>query len=248
MDSYGTAQLPGDWGHQCDATAVWTAPGGTRAYVLLDGVGDTAAVRAWTRTAARRLARTAALRANAETGLRAERARYAAEPGRHAMDGPQLPCAAAVVVVHTSHTPGTGGPGGTLSFAWSGDARAYLLLDGHLRVITEDHNERRAYDGHGDRNVLTACLGAGWDDQETEERYGHAAVETVRGPSRSGRLLLTSDGAYEPYGDADRDLADHLTGPPRASARRLVEDAVRRARALPDPYADNATALIAHLT
>ncbi|MEW1552145.1 PP2C family protein-serine/threonine phosphatase [Streptomyces tsukubensis] len=245
MDAYGTAQLPGDRYHQCDATAVWTAPGRARAYVLLDGVGDTPAVRAWTRTAARRLARTAALHANAGAGLRAERARYAAEPGRHPRDEPQLPCAAAVVVVHTPATPGVGA---VLSFAWSGDARAYLLLDGHLRLITEDHNQRRAYDGHGDRNALTACLGAGWDDQETEERYGHPAVETVRGPARPGRLLLTSDGAYEPYGHDDRDLADHLTGAPRASARRLVDDAVRRARALPDPYADNATALIAHLT
>ncbi|MER7048345.1 hypothetical protein [Streptomyces jumonjinensis] len=66
-------------------------------------------------------------------------------------------------------------------------------------------------------------------------------------PGPPGRLLLTSDGAYEPYGDADRDLADYLTGAPRTSARRLVEDAVRRARAVPDPYADNATALIAHI-
>ncbi|MFF8960770.1 PP2C family protein-serine/threonine phosphatase [Streptomyces sp. NPDC014894] len=248
MDSYGTAQLPGDRANQCDATAVWTAPGGTRAYVLLDGVGDTPTVRAWTRTAARRLARTAALHADAETALRAERDRYAAEPGRHPDDGSRLPCAAAVVVVHTPHTPGTPGMGGVLSFAWSGDARAYLLLDGHLRLITEDHNERRAYEGHGDRNVLTACLGAGRDDKETEERYGHPAVETVRGPARPGRLLLTSDGAYEPHEDGDHDLAGYLTGAPRTSARRLVDDAVRRARTLPDPYADNATALIAHLT
>ncbi|MFI1015764.1 hypothetical protein [Streptomyces sp. NPDC020965] len=193
MDSYGTAQLPGDRDHQCDATAVWTAPSRARAYVLLDGVGDTPTVRAWTRTAARRLARTAALHANPEAGLRTERARYAAEPGRHCDHGPQLPCAAAVVV----HTPAAGGTGGMLTFAWSGDARAYLLFDGHLRLITEDHNQRRAYNGYGDRNVLTACLGDGWDDQETEERFGHPAVESVHGPARPGRLLLTSDGAYE---------------------------------------------------
>ncbi|MFF3558305.1 PP2C family protein-serine/threonine phosphatase [Streptomyces tsukubensis] len=245
MNSYGTAQLLGDRDHQCDATAVWTAPGGARAYVLLDGVGDTPAVRSWTRIAARRLARTAALHANAETGLRVERARYAAEPGRYFDQEPQLPCAAAVVVVHAPCTPGDPGTGGTLSFAWSGDARAYLLLDDHLRLITEDHNERRAYDG--DRNALTACLGAGWDDEETEERYGHPAVETVRGPVRPGRLLLTSDGAYEPHDDAGRALAPYLTGAPRASARRLVYDAVRRARAVPQPFADNATALIAHI-
>ncbi|MYY08668.1 hypothetical protein GT204_07065 [Streptomyces sp. SID4919] len=54
--------------------------------------------------AGRRLDRTAALHANAETALRAERARYAAEPGRHSTDGPRLLCAAAVVV-HTPHPP-----------------------------------------------------------------------------------------------------------------------------------------------
>ncbi|MFD7234946.1 hypothetical protein ACFWAT_06510 [Streptomyces syringium] len=55
-------------------------------------------------------------------------------------------------------------------------------------------------------------------------------------------------GAYEPHEDADQGMADYfLTGEPRKAARRLVEDAVRRARALPDPYADNATALVARV-
>ncbi|MCX4661567.1 hypothetical protein [Streptomyces uncialis] len=119
----------------------------------------------------------------------------------------------------------------------------YLLLDGHLRLIPEDRNQRRAYDGHGDRNALTACLGAGSDGKQTEE--------TLRPPrrgdspwtgARPGRLLLTSDDAYEPYGDDDHVLTDYLTGVPRASARRLVENAVCQARAGPGPYADNATA------
>ncbi|MGQ4732664.1 hypothetical protein ACUN3E_34035 [Streptomyces sp. Ju416(a)] len=145
MDTHGTAQLVGDRNHQCDATAVWTSPADARAYVLLDGVGDTPAVRAWTRDAARRLARTAGLHADAEAGLRAEYDRYAAEPARSGDHS--LPTAAAVVVVHT--------PDGLLSIAWSGDARSYLLLDGNLRLITEDHNARRVYEG-GDRNLITA--------------------------------------------------------------------------------------------
>ncbi|MET9660005.1 hypothetical protein [Streptomyces sp. NPDC006510] len=121
-------------------------PDGTRAYALLDGVGDNQTVRAWTRTAARRLARAAAGHADAEAGLRAEYDRYAADPARH-LDH-DLPTAAAVAAVHV--------PGGLFSVAWSGDARAYFLLDGHLRLLTEDHNKRRAYDG--DRNLITACL------------------------------------------------------------------------------------------
>lgn len=235
MDEYGIAQLDGDRDNQCDASVVWTSPGGTRAYVLLDGVGDTPAVRAWTQTAARRLARAAVLHADAEVGLRAEYDRYAAEPARTADH--DLPTAAAVVAVHV--------PGGLLSVAWSGDARAYLLLDGNLRLLTEDHNARRVCGT--DRNLITACLGGERNDRQNEEDWGHPAVEVVRGPTRPGQLLLASDGAYEPLEDADDDLADYLTGEPRKDAQRLVEDAVRRARALPDPYADNATALVARV-
>ncbi|MFD0396192.1 hypothetical protein ACFQ3Z_45235 [Streptomyces nogalater] len=84
VTSYATAQRPGDRAFQCDATAVYTTPDGTRAYVLLDGVGDTPAVRSWTRTAARRLARAAAEHADAEAGLRAEYDHYVADPARTA--------------------------------------------------------------------------------------------------------------------------------------------------------------------
>ncbi|MDT9686078.1 hypothetical protein RND61_29005 [Streptomyces sp. TRM76323] len=174
-------------------------------------------------------------------GLWAEYDRYAADPARRDPDH-DLPCAAAVVAVHV--------PGSLFSVAWSGDARAYLLLDGlgPLRLLSEDHNARRAYDGHGNRNLITACLGGIRDDEETERWWGHPAIEHLRTPARPGWLLLASDGAYEPHEDADRDLADYLNGDPRTAAERLVDDAVHRARAQRDPYADNATALIARPT
>ncbi|MFC7934463.1 hypothetical protein [Streptomyces cinereoruber] len=50
---HAAAQRPGDRMFQCDATAVCTTPDATRACALLDGVGNTPAVRSWTRTAAR---------------------------------------------------------------------------------------------------------------------------------------------------------------------------------------------------
>ncbi|WP_437104779.1 hypothetical protein [Streptomyces sp. enrichment culture] len=68
------------------------------------------------------------------------------------------------------------------------------------------------------------------------------------GPARPGRLLLASDGAYEPHEDAGHDLAGYLTGGPHVAAERLADDAVRRAHELIDPYADNATALVARIT
>ncbi|MEV6653968.1 hypothetical protein [Streptomyces sp. NPDC051219] len=110
-----TAQLTGLRDTQCDATAVRTAPTGARAYVLLDGIGSSEAVRQWTRTAARRLARAAAHRGDAEAGLRAVFDAYAAERA-HGSGGPK---AAAVVAVTV--------PGRPLTLAWCGDSRAYLI-------------------------------------------------------------------------------------------------------------------------
>ncbi|MEV1040420.1 hypothetical protein AB0J01_27775 [Streptomyces sp. NPDC050204] len=252
--SYRTAQSAGDRRYQCDATAVWTADSGAQSYVLLDGIGDTPDVQEWVEEAAASLACAAALRRDAEAGLRAERERYAAEPERHSSrDSEMLPGAAAVVAVHD--------PSGTLSIAWSGDARAYLLLlddelrplDKCLRLLTDDHNERRAYDGRGNRHTITSYLGGILDDEETKQQWGHAAVEVVRGPARPAWLLLLSDGAYEPHEDAYHDMTAYLTDTPApyTAAPRLVQDAVTRARVprarVPRPHADNATALIALL-
>lgn len=236
MRPYAAAQLIGDRSVQCDATAVSTAPSGARAYVLLDGIGSSDEVRAWTRDAARKLARTAARRGDAETGLRAVYDRYAADPDRQ---GPwaQMPEACAVVVVTA--------PGQPLTVAWCGDARAYVLVRGTVQRLTNDHNLRRVFQGN--RNRITSCLGNAETDDEIKARYGHPAIESVTWPAENCRLLLASDGAYEPHEDAGHDLSGHLSGDPGPAARGFVKAAVTRARNVPDPYADNATVLIADL-
>lgn len=238
MRTYATAQLIGDRSHQCDATAVSTAPSGARAYVLLDGIGSTDEVRDWTRSAARRLARSAAYHADAETGLRAQYERYAADPDRH---GPwaRMPDACAVVAVATPRW---------LTVAWCGDVRAYLLVRGTVQRLTQDHNLRRVYPpndihGGGNRNIVTSCLGNAETDQEVKDRYGHPAIESVTRLSENSRLLLASDGAYEPLEDSLRNLADYLTGDPSYAARDFVTAAVEHATL----HADNATVLIADL-
>src|ERR1043165_2983321 len=135
MRTYATAQLIGDRSHQCDATAVTAAPNGARSFVLLDGIGSSDEIRAWTRQTARRLARTTARCADAEVGLRTVHAAIADERaplGWHADDDP---CAVAVVAAHI--------PGELVQVAWCGDARAYLLTDdGTLQQLTADHNQR----------------------------------------------------------------------------------------------------------
>ncbi|MFB7115531.1 hypothetical protein [Streptomyces sp. NPDC056291] len=83
------AQLTGLRDTQCDATAVRAAPSGARAYAVLDGIGSSEAVREWTRAAARKLARVAAARGDAEAGLRQVYDAYATERGApHPTRGP----------------------------------------------------------------------------------------------------------------------------------------------------------------
>lgn len=238
MRTHATAQLIGDRTHQCDATATATGPDGTRAYVLLDGIGSSDEVRDWTRTAARRLARSAAYHGDAETGLRAQYERYAADPDRH---GPWAlkPDACAVVAVVTDRW---------LTVAWCGDTRAYLMVDGTVLRLTQDHNLRRVYPpndihGGGNRNVVTSYLGNDETDQDVKNRYGHPAIETVTRLAQNSRLLLASDGAYEPLEDSGRQLADYLIGDPAPTARGFVQAAVDHA----STHADNASVLIADL-
>ena len=238
MRTYATAQNIGDRSHQCDATATAAGPDGARAFVLLDGIGSTTEIRDWTRNAARKLARSAAYHADAETGLRAQYARYAADPDRH---GPwaRMPDACAVVAVTTPRW---------LTVAWCGDARAYLMVRGTVLRLTQDHNLRRVYPdngvhGGGNRNIVTSYLGNTDTDQDVKDRYGHAAIETVTRQLEGSRLLLASDGAYEPLEDSCRNLADYLTGDPRAAARDLVTSAIEHAGV----RADNATVLVADI-
>lgn len=254
MRNYATAQNIGLCDTQCDATAIRTAPDGTRAYVLLDGIGSSETVREWTRAAARRLARAASRRADAEAGLRRVYDGYAAEPDRQdPYMRRYLPSAAAVVAVLA--------PGKPLQIAWAGDCRAYLLVRGVARRLTEDHNMRRVFpptatwpDG-GNRNVITSCLGGADDDERLRGELGHPVIEAVTVPLDGPcRLLLASDGAYEPHVDAGHDLyaevdEDLSTGIAQDFVDLAVETAVRASREEDPsrPYADNATVLLADI-
>ncbi|WP_329368804.1 mucin-2 [Streptomyces sp. NBC_00669] len=247
MRTYATAQLIGTRSTQCDATAVYTTPTGARAYALLDGIGSDKSIREWTRTAARRLARTAARCGNAETGLRRVYDHYAADPERQDEYMRQyMPSAAAVVAVTA--------PGQPLTLAWSGDSRAYLLDRGIAARLTDDHNLRRIFpptatNPHsGNRNVITSYLGNTFTDEEATNHYNHPAIETktVR-IKRPVRLLLASDGAYEPHEDARHDLYAELDlDSPAEAARDFVRLAVDTSLDL-DGRADNATVLLADL-
>lgn len=236
MRPYATHQLIGGRDNQCDATAVRTSPQGVRAYVLLDGIGDRPQVREWTRAAAVRLARAAAHRGDAEAALRAVYARYAAEPERQDPYWRHyLPSAAAIVAVTA--------PGKPVTIAWCGDSRAYVLARGTVECLTNDHNLRRVYPPAGSRNKITSYLGSTYTDDELKSEVGHPAIETLTRSAEGCRLLLASDGAYEPLEDSKEQLSDHLIGDPATAARAFTKTAVH----LGGRHADNATVLIADL-
>ncbi|MFJ5120850.1 PP2C family protein-serine/threonine phosphatase [Kitasatospora sp. NPDC088548] len=242
---YAAAQQLGTRKAQCDATAVRTAPDGTRAYVLLDGIGSTPEVRAWTVAAARSLARSAARRASAVGALTALYDRYAGEWERQDPHlSRYLPKACAVVAVSA--------PGRPLEVAWCGDSRAYVVTGTGAHLLTADHNLRRVYPPRagmpgGNRNRVTSCLGSGQTDEEVRYHYRHPAIESVTHPTGEYRLLLVSDGAYEPHEDRGGNVAEFLAGPVRQAARSLVSTAVTAALRTGEA-ADNATALVADLT
>ncbi|UQA91468.1 PP2C family serine/threonine-protein phosphatase [Streptomyces halobius] len=75
----------------------------------------------------------------------------------------------------------------------------------------------------------------------------HPAIEAVTVPAENCRLLLASDGAYEPHHDAGHHLSDYLTGDPGEAAAHFTETAVALALANDPTHADNATALVADL-
>lgn len=245
MRTYATAQHIGTRSHQCDATAVRANRAtGARAYVLLDGIGSSDTIQKWTRTAARQVAEASARRSSAEAGLRAVYERYTSAPERQGfLNASHLPSAAAVVAVAT--------PGRPLTIAWCGDSRAYLLHNGATHRLTEDHNLRRVLPATdmnpraGNRNIITSYLGAGESDQTVQNTYNHPAIETAfLALGGSLRILLASDGAYEPLEDSKRDLADHLTGAPHHAANSLVVAAINHS----GDQADNATALVADIS
>ncbi|WP_331727522.1 protein phosphatase 2C domain-containing protein (plasmid) [Kitasatospora sp. NBC_00374] len=228
MPPHATAQQIGPRSHQCDATATRATDDGGRAYVLLDGIGSSDTVRAWTRAQARRLADLTARSLQPHEAITQVQEEITAQPGWQA----SAPGACAVAAVT--------GPDQLLRVAWIGDCRAYLLSpDGRLQRLTADHNQRAQFEAAGfpsprwARNIVTRCLGHGAAGEALTPDW--TAVH-----DRSGsRLLLASDGCYEPIEDAAHNLAAALGGgDPADRAEHLVRLALRLGGT------DNATCMV----
>lgn len=232
MRTYATAQQIGTRSHQCDATATRRTADGGRAYVLCDGIGSNDAVRDWTREITQRLAILTARTLQPHEAIAQVQAEITSEPGWDI----EVPGACAVIAVT--------GPDQLLRVAWIGDCRAYLLhADGHLQRLTGDHNQRAEFEAAGAavpywaRNIVTRCMGhpKGGEALEPEWTTVHDRAGT--------RLLLASDGCYEPIEDSCLDLASDLAlyDAPARAAEHIVATAIAAGSA----HTDNATCLVA---
>jgi protein phosphatase len=116
---------------------------------------------------------------------------------------------------------------GTLYVVHVGDSRAYLVRDGELRRLTDDHSvvaelvrggaltEEQA-DRHPQRNVITKALGA-QRDLTADAFQVHVQDGDI--------IMLCTDGVSAAIGDAGIARALHDDGPLDEAARLLVEAA-----------------------
>ncbi|MFF8769030.1 PP2C family protein-serine/threonine phosphatase [Kitasatospora sp. NPDC015120] len=241
------AQSRGLRREQCDALAVHRdRASGVWAFVVCDGIGDDEEVAGFVRHFAPLLARSAASTGSPGDAIRLGRD---AVPGWMASTDSWVAGTTAVVV--TWHPTWTG-----LRVGWAGDSRAYAISPTGLgELLTTDHNlaqrkrSRNQPVGPNDHHNLLADL-----------RYGEIGERTVsRG--RVDRILLCSDGAYQPLEEAGGRLAGGFGAypatvldlyPAKSAAGALVSDAVERARVASlrvygEEHADNATALVVAL-
>lgn len=118
-----------------------------------------------------------------------------------------------------------GGDDDLLAVVNVGDSRAYLLRDGELEQLTDDHSVpeelRRAgrlsdteAAAHPQRNVLTRALGI-------EPKVEVDCFQVT--PFRGDRLLLASDGLYNEVEDSDIAGVLRRVADPEEAARELVD-------------------------
>jgi protein phosphatase len=132
--------------------------------------------------------------------------------------------------------------GGTARFAHIGDSRAYLLRDGELRQVSDDHSlvGEMMRDGrlteeeaavHPHRSILSRALGT-----EPSARIDEFTEDLLPGDV----LLLCSDGLSGPV-SADAIRLALTRSDPQAAADRLILEARKQGGP------DNITAVVVHL-
>jgi protein phosphatase len=118
---------------------------------------------------------------------------------------------------------------GTAYVAHAGDSRAYLINRAQIKQLTRDDSEvQEAVDAgkitpeqarhHPGRNIITKALGGAPDIEVSVSRFSLAPGD---------RILLCSDGLWEPLGDAEIQKIT-LESKPQSACEKLVSLANER--------------------
>lgn len=183
--SYASAKDQGPRTHQADATGMYYyRPTGRYAWSVADGIGDDYDPADAAQRSAPLAAHVAAIR-GAAAGIQAARADlndfYEGAP--HGQSGD-------CVMVTACEMPESAGGG--LDIAWVGDCRAYVVQDGALTQVTEDHTEGQNMRGWKDPYWST--IASGYDHIVTRTVAGDQPVASLRVVGSVDMLLLCSDG------------------------------------------------------
>ncbi|MEU5385963.1 PP2C family protein-serine/threonine phosphatase [Kitasatospora cineracea] len=232
------AQAKGTRKEQCDALAVHNDPAtGAWAFVVCDGVGDSAETQAMAGHFARRIAIMGAEAGDPAAAVHAARAELDHWIYQSCLRTKPTATVAAAVWSPRAEK---------IRIAWAGDTRIYAMSSfGLVDLLTEDHNvaaynrARGAVVREGDEHRLLAAIDSG----PVGERQVHRDL--------AHRLLLCTDGAYGPLEAASRSGVSGAFAlmPPKEAVGALVTDSVTLAEERSwaewgEVAADNATALI----
>ncbi|MFI5808688.1 PP2C family protein-serine/threonine phosphatase [Streptomyces sp. NPDC051561] len=200
---------------------------GKRAWAVADGIGDDVDAAEAAEFAARSAVR-AAVRGGAVCGVHAARAAL-----REEAEGRYRPGDCVLVVA----VPMSERVGGGWDIGWVGDCRAYVLREGRVEQVTEDHTEGQRMRGSAD--AFWRELAPGYDHIVTRSVLGGQPAASVRVLGPVDRLVLCTDGLYQAVTPGDLWSGMNCPGPPHVAARMLL-----RAAQVKGPTRDNATVTV----
>lgn len=211
----------GDREHQCDAVHTDTAPDGTVAVALIDGIGDTPDT-ARKATVLAEVAACVGARRGPLAGLLA-----AAEVVSSGTADPTRPNAVGAVAVTY--------PDGQTVIAHCGDVRAHTWNGTTAGLHTTDHTLYELLASHTTDRRLFELL-VGMDHNGSVHDLGDAVRTTLAratvgsittGTTRDPLVILTSDGVHKRMSDTDIALFAEHTPDPQTLAGLLVSAALQ---------------------
>jgi serine/threonine protein phosphatase PrpC len=216
--TYASAMDQGPRSHQADATgAHYYRPTGRYAWCVADGIGDDYDPADAAHRSAPLAAHVATIR-GAAAGILAARADL-----NHFYEGaPRGQSGDCVMVTACEMSESVGGG---FDVAWAGDCRAYVLQDGALVQVTEDHTEGQEMRGWEDPYWST--IASGYDHIVTRSVAGDQPIASARITGSVDMLMLCSDGVSKVL-DADALtplLRRMVFGGLRARARAIAAEA-----------------------